>query len=431
MKRGKFFLLSILCLALALTAACTPGAEEQRGAQGDGEANLRFLHIWPEHSAAMENIIRGIEAQNEGLHVDVDCVEWAELEHTLSTAYASDSMYDVFFMFASQVGSMQKQGRLLQLDEYMDKDWAGRFEDGALDEYRVDGELYGLPYRGSGVVVIYNRDLFKRMGWRTPDSMEEFSALMQLALAEGYVPLSAAGKPDGFELDSLRSIVTNYISLDAGLLDDPDRLTDRKTDWQGELAAGAQTVKNWANKGYFGSNPLTVDQAASMDRFLSGKAAMLLCNTNELYQLRTQSTYMPFELGSFLIPGIKGGDTLLFTGACYQDGFAVWSETEQAEQAVALLKGLTGPEAAAQWAQDTLSVMATKDVALEDELLREFSGYFTIAGRYCVVPDYALGDSNSLKDQLFVDFMTSDMTADTYEKNYETITRNAIAAAER
>ena len=48
-----------------------------------------------------------------------------------------------------------------------------------------------------------------------------------------------------------------------------------------------------------------------------------------------------------------------------------------------------------------------------------------------MVPDYALGDSTSLKDQLFVDFMTSDMTADTYEKNYETITRNAIAAAER
>ena len=418
-------------MALALTAACTPGAQEQSGEQIDAEANLRFLHIWPEHNATMEAIVRGIEAQNEGLHVDVDCVDWADLERTLEAASASDSMYDVFFVFANKVGSLKKQGRLLQLDDDLDEDWAERFVDGALDEYRVDGELCGIPYRGSGVVVIYNRDLFKRMGWRPPDSMEELSALMQLALVEGLVPLSAAGKPDGFELDSLRSIVTNYISLDAGLLDDPDRLTDRKTDWQGELAAGAQTVKNWANKGYFGSNPLTVDQAAAVDRFLSGKAAMLLCNTNELYQLRTQSTYMPFELGSFLIPGIKGGDTLLFTGACYQDGFAVWSETEQAEQAVALLRGLTGTEAATQWAQDTMSVMATKDAAPEDELLREFSGYFTIAGRYCVVPDYALGDSASLKSQLFVDFMTSDMTADTYEKNYETITRNAIAAAER
>ena len=51
-------MLSILCLALALTAACTPGVEEQRGAQGDGEANLRFLHIWPEHSAAMKKLAK-------------------------------------------------------------------------------------------------------------------------------------------------------------------------------------------------------------------------------------------------------------------------------------------------------------------------------------------------------------------------------------
>lgn len=427
MKRGKCFLLGALCLALTLTAACTSGAERARD---NAEVSLRFLHIWPEHSEVMEAIVRDIEEQNDGLQVDIDCVEWADLERTLSTAYASDSMYDVFFMYGNHVGSMQKQDRLLLLDEYMNEEWAQRFEDGALDEYRVDGQLYGIPYRGSGVVVIYNRDLFKRMGWRTPGSMEELSALMQLALVDGYIPMSAAGRPNGFELDSLRSIITQYISRDAGLLDDPELQTGRKTDWQGELAAGAQAVKTWANRGFFGANPLTVDQETAMDRFLSGKATMLLCNTNELYQLRTQSTYMPFEMGGFLIPGFKGGDPLLL-GASYQDGFAVWSGTQHAEQAVALLKGLTSPEASDVWAENTMSVMATKNEALEDELLKEFDAYFNLAGRQHVSPDYVLGDSDSLKAQLFVDFMTSDMTADAYEKNFETITKNAIAAAER
>ena len=165
MKRAKIFLLSILCIALALTAACTPGAQEQSGEQTDAEANLRFLHIWPEHSATMEAIVRGIEAQNQGLHVDVDCVDWADLERTLEATSASDSMYDVFFVFANKVGSLKKQGRLLQLDDELDEDWAERFVDGALDEYRVDGELCGIPYRGSGVVVIYNRD--RPIPWRS------------------------------------------------------------------------------------------------------------------------------------------------------------------------------------------------------------------------------------------------------------------------
>ena len=52
-----------------------------------------------------------------------------------------------------------------------------------------------------------------------------------------------------------------------------------------------------------------------------------------------------------------------------------------------------------------------------------------MAGRYRIAPDYALGDSDEQKSQLFVSYMTSNMTADEYETNYERITRNAIAAS--
>ena len=253
---------------------------------------------------------------------------------------------------------------------------------------------------------------------------------MQLALNEGLVPLAAAGRPDGFQIESLRAIVTNYVTLEAGNLDDADRLRGRRTDWQGELAVGAQRVKDWVERGFFGPSPLSVDEEAAIDSFLSGQAAMLLCNTNDLYQLRGQEDYLAFSMDCFLFPGPESCEETLFSDACYQDGFAVYAGTEHPQEAVQLLRGLTNPENCASWAEETLSVMAVQDVEYEDELLCAFNDFFQLAGRSRVVPDYALGDSQTQKAQLFVSYLTSDMTADDFETNYENITRAAIRASE-
>lgn len=425
-------LLALSCITMVISG-CAPGATVQTtqtapDAQEDG-VTVRMLHIWPEHEDAMEKLVGAIQEKNTGLNVQISTTDWNSLNQALELAMSSGEMYDVFFQFASHVHSIEKEDMLFNLNSYMDDEWKNRFQPGALEEYTVDDGIYGIPFRGSGVVVIYNQDLFNRNGWKKPSSTDEFSALMQLMLNEGLIPLSAAGKPDGFQLDSLRGILTNYIAEQDGKLDDPDRLTGRKTNWQGELAMGAQKVKNWAEKGFFGANPLSVDQNTAMDAFLSGKAAMLLCNTNELYQLRTQTDYLPFNMDCFLTPAPKGCTESLFTDASFQDGFAIWADTPYPDAAVTLLRGLSDSELCGQWAQDTLSVVAVRNVSCDDVLVNEFNGFFQLAGRYRVAPDYALGDSDEQKSQLFVSYMTSDMTADEYETNYERITRNAIAAS--
>ena len=153
---------------------------------------------------------------------------------------------------------------------------------------------------------------------------------------------------------------------------------------------------------------------------------MLLCNANELYALRGQEEYLAFDVGCFLVPGPEGCEETLFCDARYQDGFAVYSGTAHPEEAVQLLRGLASRENAAEWAADTLSVMAVQGVEYEDELLEEMSGFFRLAGQHSVRPDYPLGDSLTQKSQLFVSYLTSDMTADAFETNYENITRDAL-----
>ena len=284
----------------------------------EGQVTIRFLHIWDEHEQTMEKIVRAVEEENEALRVEINTVDWSSVNREVQSAAASASMYDVFFQYADEFGSAHSQGLVLDLTPYMDEEWAGGFQPGALAEYTLEDGLYGIPFRGSGVVVIYNEDLFNRYGWRKPSSQEEMTALMQLALNEGLVPLAAAGRPDGFQIEALRGIVTNYVTLEAGNLDDADRLRGRRTDWQGELAVGAQRVKDWVERGFFGPSPLSVDEEAAIDSFLSGQAAMLLCNTNDLYQLRGQEDYLAFSMDCFLFPGPESCEETLFSDACYQ-----------------------------------------------------------------------------------------------------------------
>ena len=431
MKKMGMMLL-VLALVLGMLIGCVhsqPTATPAVSSVPGQETTLRFLHIWSEHSDTMENIVRAIEKQNDGMHVEITTVGWDELDRTITTAYNAEEMYDVFFQFGSDLGSMQQRGLLMDMEAQMDDAWEEHFIDGALDSWRIGDTLYGLPYRGSGVVVIYNRDLFDKNGWQVPETLEEMTALMEQALAADLIPMSAPGRPDGFQLDSLRAIITDYIAQDAGLLENELRLTGRKIDWHGEMAMGARTVKSWAENMYFGANPLSVDENTAITRFLSGNAAMLLCNTNDIHQLREQTAYAAFSMGSFLVPGFSADGEKLFSNASFEDGFAIWAGTEQPEQAVALLRGLTSEEYAAQWAHDTLSVMAMKDIVVDDALLDEFGSYFDIAGKYAVKPDYDVGDSDQLKNQLFVDYMTSDMTADDYETNYENIVKNAMKNA--
>ena len=435
MKRRKCFWIGAICAAILFSAVgCTEPAQMQGSpshpSEQEGQVTIRFLHIWSEHEQTMEKIVRAVEEENEALRVEINTVDWSSVNREVQSAAASASMYDVFFQYGDELGSAHSQGLVLDLTPYMDEEWVSGFQPGALAEYTLEDGLYGIPFRGSGVVVIYNEDLFNRYGWRKPSSQEEMTALMQLALNEGLVPLAAAGRPDGFQIEALRGIVTSYVTLEAGNLDDADRLRGRRTDWQGELAVGAQRVKDWVERGFFGPSPLSVDEEAAIDSFLSGQAAMLLCNTNDLYQLRGQEDYLAFSMDCFLFPGPESCEETLFSDACYQDGFAVYAGTEHPQEAVQLLRGLTNPETCASWAEETLSVMAVQDVEYEDELLCAFNDFFQLAGRSRVVPDYALGDSQTQKAQLFVSYLTSDMTADDFETNYENITRAAIRASE-
>ncbi len=431
--------------ATTASAAATTAAQTEPSAQPDDQADalavedgavVRFLHIYPEHAGAIEKSINIIK-EKFPMEVEVTTTPWNEVTKTIQTSSASGEMYDVFFQWNSQVPGYDQIGLLLDLTPYLDADpeWKNSFlNEETLAQYQnLDGKIMGIPLRGTGVFLIYNKTLFDEHGWTEPKTQEELVELMdKIVEAGGIIPISAPGKPNGFQMESARGRIFDHIVYMAGRIEDPSRLTNRVTDWGGLYAQSAELMKDWFKKGYFGDSPFGIEREEGQTVFFTGKAAMLLCNNNELIALREMNEATGnYELGSFMWPAPADCDQTLFTAAGFGDGWGAWAGSKYPNACAAFLKGFSSNEVMSIWGNEERCVVAVGGIEYKDNLQQSFAEQFARSGKYRVVSDSNAGNSGDLKGQAFVDYMTSStMTAQELEDKICDITRKAIEDAE-
>lgn len=88
---------------------------------------------------------------------------------------------DVSFDSFGQV--FYKMANLLPLDQYIVRADSSRFFKVMWDKFRVDGRQYGIPCRGSTLMLYYNKDLFDRAGREYPDHTWNWETLAEAAQA--------------------------------------------------------------------------------------------------------------------------------------------------------------------------------------------------------------------------------------------------------
>lgn len=416
-------------------AADEPAAEEPAAIAKpvpEEGAVLHFMHIYPEHEASINKTLEIIKRDNPGMEINVSVVPWNEATKSIQTAAATDEMYDIFFQWATQVPGYNDIGLLLDLTPYIDDEWKSWYiSDAALEEYSDDGKVLGMPLRGTATFMIYNKTMFEEKGWKVPTSQEELEALCDTILAEGIIPISAPGKPNGFQVESIRGRVFDNMVYMAGLIEDPERLTNRKTDWNGLLAQSGELVKGWYQKGYFSANAFGLEREEGQTLFMTEAAAMLLCNNNELVALRElNAAANNFEFGSFNFPKPEASDKAMFTAAGFGDGWGAWSGTKYPAACAAFFRSFACKEVMTIWANEELCIVPSNQVEYADEVQGAFAEQYADGG-YKVVADYNTGNMGDQTGQLFVDYCLSDtMTAEEYEAQYGQIVARTIADAE-
>lgn len=297
MKRfgGKRLLVALLGLVLLGTAAAQ---------------TLTFWSWRTEDVDAYHTFIAAFRQDHPDIQVTFTPYKNTEYNTILSTALQGGGGPDIVHLRA--YGGMEplaEAGLLVPLGDKVPalKNFDPNVLKAATD--RADGKVYGVPFALQTIQVLYNKDVFAKLGLSEPKTWQEFLDVAQKIKASGIDAL-ANGTKDPWTVETLfGGVAPAFYGCNA---------------FYDQMAAGTATFEDPAFKGalqrmvdlepYLASNYQGVAYSDMQSLFAYGQAGMFIGGS---YELGTLAQLNPdLKVGSFLVPNDQGATCETF----YVDG---------------------------------------------------------------------------------------------------------------
>ncbi|GGJ43295.1 ABC transporter substrate-binding protein [Deinococcus roseus] len=221
------------------------------------------------------NALSDFEKQNPDIDVELVNVPAGGYDQARNGLIQAKKLPDLFWVGNDQVLDYARQGILFDWSKYAAKEKAlmARFAPGSIDNYKLDGKLYGLPSLMNTYGYFYNADLFKQAGVPLPKAnwtyREFFDAARKLTVKDGNrtVRYGVYGPLNGIETLSQYSLSAGGVAL-------ADRiLNTSKVTITPQMVEGAKMWSAAIKDGIV--TPRTYPSDGMTEVFLSGKIPML------------------------------------------------------------------------------------------------------------------------------------------------------------
>jgi raffinose/stachyose/melibiose transport system substrate-binding protein len=354
MLKKFWFLISLALIMSMLLASCaTPAAPTAAPAEGGAapvqeeaakEVTIRFFHKWPEPEQLdyYNFVISEFNKTHPNIKVEMEAASDEAYKDKIRVLMASGEVPDIYFSWAGEFSwKFARAGQALDItDALMNSDWKDKVVLAAVEPYKVDGKVYGIPMRINAKFMVYNKDIFSQQGLNVPTTWDEFLAVSESLKAAGITPISFGNEfpwASAHYVGDLNAKLVNgdVLKADYLLTAEPDALfTD-----PGYVEA-LKRFKQLGDMGYFNDGANGISHSNARSAFIAGNAAMFYCELEEFVTIDKEFK----NFGFFEFPSGTGGqgDQDLLTGA--PDGFMVYGKTQHPAEAIEFLKFLTSPE---------------------------------------------------------------------------------------
>ena len=159
---GRSWRLALALAGLLTLAGC--------GEAQDGRVTIDFWAMGRE-GEVVQALTEEFERQNPEIRVRVQQVPWSAAHEKLLTAYAGDTMPDVFQLGTTWVPEFVALDAISPLDERVAASPQVKPKDffpGILDSNEVEGRLWGLPWYVDTRLLFYRADILRRAGYPEP-----------------------------------------------------------------------------------------------------------------------------------------------------------------------------------------------------------------------------------------------------------------------
>jgi maltose-binding protein MalE len=239
------------------------------------------LTIWADDTRTP--VIEALGAQfteEYGVGIVVQQVGFGDIRENFTVAAPAGEGPDIIIGAHDWLGELATSGLLEEID-LGDKE--GDFSPAAVDAFRYNGVLYGLPYAVENVAFFYNKDIIET----PPTTWTEVQELAAELEAEGVVQYGYVLQPgDAFHFMPIQTAFGGYVF---GTNENGYDASDVGLDSEGSIAA-AQWLEGMIADGHLSAD---LDWDAVHGLFESGEAAMMITG--------------PWAVGRFKEAGVNYG----------------------------------------------------------------------------------------------------------------------------
>ena len=329
----KMSLAAITGLSLLGLSACS-----SQGESTDGKVTIEYFNQKGEMVDTLREIAKDFEKENPNVHVKV--VNVPNAGEVLKTRVLAGDIPDVVNIYPQSI-ELQEWAKAGYFEDLSNKDYLKRVKNHYADKYAIDGKIYNIPYTANAYGIYYNKDKFKELGLKVPETWEEFEELVDTIIAKGETPFAIAGA-DTWTLNGyhqlalptstgggkeaneyLRFSKPNAIKSSDSVLKDDFRLLDlfRKK--------GAMQT-NWQGAGY----------TDVVGAFARGDALMTPNGSWAITAINAQDP--KFNVGTFPFPGKQKGQSL--TIGAGDLAWSISSSSKHKKEANAFVEYMSRPE---------------------------------------------------------------------------------------
>jgi raffinose/stachyose/melibiose transport system substrate-binding protein len=260
------------------------------------QTSLTFWSWRTEDVAAYDKFIAEFQRQNPDVRVTFTPYLNTEYNTILSTALQGGGGPDIVHLRAyGGMESLAQAGLIVRLDGKVAA--LEGFDPGILlgATNRADGGVYGVPFALQTVQVLYNVDMFERLGLEEPTTWAEFLAVGDALKASGVNAL-ANGTKDGWTNETLFGAVGPTFYGGTPFFQE---ITAGETDFTDPRFAAA-LERMVALRPYLADNYMGVGYTDMQTLFAFEQAGMLVGGS---YELGNMAQLNPgLRIGSFAVP---------------------------------------------------------------------------------------------------------------------------------
>jgi multiple sugar transport system substrate-binding protein len=157
----KNFTFSIILLFSLLLIACR------------AEPDKTLIEFWAmgREGEKVQALLPEFEKLNPNIRVKVQQIPWSAAHEKLLTAYAGDTLPDVFQLGNTWIPEFVILGAVATLNDRFDRAdpaWKKDYFEGILKTNEMDGQLFGIPWYVDTRLIFYRIDILAKAGFSTP-----------------------------------------------------------------------------------------------------------------------------------------------------------------------------------------------------------------------------------------------------------------------